>query len=491
MDGSQVAEPDSTTPHYLPILNSASSSLVSDVTSSSNIPNIPPNVPPMLLLSTAGMFDQTIQSKDGGLTDLLNSQDPSTSQGVEDAFQDYLDDNNKQAILDGHVETTLAADELAVLTARNVAYEKLAKAQKESKETSVLFNLTPLDQGDPEYDRLTDKAKIFFNLFSNSTVEINEMYKVQCPANRVHFYEKAANLTVTSKTVELYKSFHLIPFHLLSEEKIYKILKENIEGRLFSLYKYAKTKAEGNLTFVVCDALLGQNIDISDKVDIAEEPIPFVVSYKNQIMLKYVVTLKATKIAAVRKSNPYSDVPDVLAQLNDGVWQINVKTFDFRNASDPWCDVVMKATSLYNGDCVKRQTLRCNKSHKKEISHLEIVVSHGIWKKYEAQKHKMASSGGKEIYAYHATSPQNVQSIAQDNLDWQRAAVHGRAHGNGCYFSEYPEFSLKYNRQCMLIFKLILLPNQYNRVKPDKQGYCEQIIMWDNTLFKPVYVLYF
>jgi hypothetical protein len=357
-------------------------------------------------------------------------------------------------------------------------------------EATVLFNLEIMRDTDPEFDRLTDKAKIFFNLFSNSTIEITEMYRVQCPANKVHYYEKAANLTALSKTVELYKSCLLIPRHLLSEEKIYKILKEECGGRLFSLYKYAKSEAEGNLTFVVCDALLGENIDLSDKVDVGHGPNAFLVSYKNQIKLKYVINLRATKISSVRRANPYSDVPDFLADLADGVRQVDVRTFDFRNASDPWVDVVMKATSLYNGDCIKRQALH-TRYHKRDIAHLGIIISHDLWKRYESQRQHMASHGGKEIYAYHATSPQNVESIAKYNLDWRRTPVHGRAHGDGCYFSEYPEFSLKYNKHCMIIFKIILLPNMYRRVKPDWQGYCEQIIMWDDSLFKPVYVLYF
>ena len=377
------------------------------------------------------------------------------------------------------------------MAARKKASEKLANARNELQESTVTFDLKAVDEDDPEFDRLTDKAKIFFNLFANSTVEIMQIHRVECPANKVQFFEKTVNLTATSKTVELYKSTFMIDHYMLTEEKIYKILKEDIGGRLFSLYKHAQPEAVGNQTLVVCDTLLGTNIDLRDNIDLTNGPSPYVVSYKNQIMLKYVVNLKATKIAAARSVNPYSDVPDVLAHLNDGVWQVDIKTFDFRNASDPWCDVVMKATSLYNGDCLKRQSYHGKHHRKKDISHIEIVISHSIWKKYEAQRQKLATNGGKEIYAYHATSSHNVQSIAKENLDWRRRAVHGRAHGDGCYFSEYPEFASKYDKHCIFIFKLILLPHQYSRVKPDRHGYCEQIIMWDNSLFKPVYVLYF
>ena len=375
-----------------------------------------------------------------------------------------------------------------VITARKLAQVKLAEALKEQKQTTTIFNLHPIDPSDPEYDRLTDKAKIFFTLFSNSTVVIAEMFRIQCPQNKVSFYEKSSALMSTSKTVELYKSTQTIPRYEVNEERIYRALREN---RMFALYKYAKTEATGLLTMIVCDALLGETIDIGDTTGELEAPLTVSIPYRNQIKLKYIINLTATKIASARRTNPYSDVPDLLAHMQTGHYQIDVRTFDFRNASDPWSDIVMKATSLYNGDCLKRQSYSSRNWMKRDIVCLDIVVAHEIWKKYEARRQTLHENGGKEIYAYHATSPNNVTSIVENNLDWQRAAVHGRAHGNGCYFSEYPEFTLKYNNHCMFIFKLILLPNQYRRVHPDKQGFCEQIIMWDNSLYKPVYVLYF
>ncbi|KAL5265757.1 hypothetical protein ACHWQZ_G006462 [Mnemiopsis leidyi] len=449
--------------------------------------NLPPNFPSSTP-STSGVF---YQQTNGGLTTSHNHD--TLLQGVEDSFQEVAGNNEPSSNEDfteiedsrnNKNERPVLPEK--VLAARKLAQINLTEAIKEQKQSTTIFKLHPIDPTDPEYDRLTDKAKIFFNLFSNSTVEIAEMFRIQCPQNKVNFYEKSSVLVSTSKTVELYRSTRTIPIYEINEERIYRELRED---RMFTLYKYAETESVGILTMIVCDALLGEHIDVSDTT--GEAPLKISVPYKNQIRLKYVINLTATKIAAARRTNPYSDVPDLLAHMQNGHYQIDVRTFDFRNASDPWLDVVLKATSLYNGDCLKRQTYSSRNWMKKDIACLDIVVAHEIWKKYEAQRQKLHENGGKEVYAYHATSPHNVPSIVENNLDWQRAAVHGRAHGNGCYFSEYPEYTLKYNNHCMFIFKLILLPNKYRRIHPDKQGYCEQIIMWDNSLFKPVYVLYF
>lgn len=367
------------------------------------------------------------------------------------------------------------------------------------KKSNTIFKLNRLLEGDQEFIQIMDKAKIFFTLFSNCTVEIQEIHKVECPGNRVKFYEKAANLTALSKTVELYRCCQQVHYKLLTGEILYELLKDESNGRLFSLMKYAKTKTEGLRTFMVCDVLLGENIEVSDGLELAEgEPASFLVPYTTQILLKYVVNLKATKIAVPQNSNTYSDVPECLASKTDGVYQVDFKTFDFRNASHPMFDVVMKASILYDGACMKRKDFKQGRYNysahlKKDIRTLEVVICHDIWKKYEERKKEISNAGGKykEIYAYHATAPHNVESIIKNNLDWRRQPVHGRAHGHSCYFSEYPEFSLKYNRECMFIFKLLLLSDQYKRYNPNSRGYCEQIIMWDDSLFKPVYVLYF
>ena len=66
--------------------------------------NIPPDTasnPPNLLLSTAGVFDQSVQSGSSSTDPLADLLDQSVSQpGVVDAFQDH-DDHLNQSSLDG------------------------------------------------------------------------------------------------------------------------------------------------------------------------------------------------------------------------------------------------------------------------------------------------------------------------------------------------------------------------------------------------------
>ena len=131
------------------------------------------------------------------------------------------------------------------------------------------------------------------------------------------------------------------------------------------------------------------------------------------------------------------------------------------------------------------------KHSKKPISYIGIVANHGIWKRYEDRRKEFVEKGGEEVRGYHATKRDNIRGIVHENLDPNRTPAHGRAHGHGCYFSEFPEFSAKYNQQCMFIFKLLLLKDQHWKVNRSSQGYCEQIIIQDNSLFKPVYCLLF
>jgi hypothetical protein len=39
-----------------------------------------------------------------------------------------------------------------------------------------------------------------------------------------------------------------------------------------------------------------------------------------------------------------------------------------------------------------------------------------------------------QIYAFHATDPSNIDNILRKNLNYNKT-VHGRRHGDGCYFS--------------------------------------------------------
>ena len=107
---SKVVGADSTTSHHLPVQNSVSSNspvVPSEIPAILTTPlgmNIPPDTapnPPNLLLSTAGVFDQSTQSGSSSTDPLADLLDQSVLQpGVVDAFQDHGDHLN-QSSLDG------------------------------------------------------------------------------------------------------------------------------------------------------------------------------------------------------------------------------------------------------------------------------------------------------------------------------------------------------------------------------------------------------
>ena len=186
-----------------------------------------------------------------------------------------------------------------------------------------------------------------------------------------------------------------------------------------------------------------------------------------------------------------------MPQLEDGVYPVDLATFNLRDVSHRLCHSVQHAVSLYNGDCCKRDKLKSNSGHYtprlKEIKRVRVLVNRRLSGVYEEAKRKYRNAGSamEEVYAYHATDLENVSSIIKTNLDPNRTPKHGRAYGFGCYFSEHPTFSLKYGEDCIFIFKILLVEGNYKKVRPDRAGFCQQLILSDVSMFKPVYVLYF
>ena len=126
------------------------------------------------------------------------------------------------------------------------------------------------------------------------------------------------------------------------------------------------------------------------------------------------------------------------------------------------------------------------------IKSIGVVVNRKCERKYEQKKEEFKDSKQTvvEVFAYHATKPENVASIIKNNLDPCRTPVHGARYGQGSYFSEHPEFSFRYGKETMFIFKLLLVVDQYKWVEETK-GFCRELVLNDASLFKPQYVLYF
>ena len=75
--------------------------------------------------------------------------------------------------------------------------------------------------------------------------------------------------------------------------------------------------------------------------------------------------------------------------------------------------------------------------------------------KFDAKKlnFKKANIPDEEVFAYHGTNPENIHSICPNNLNVIRSAKHG----NGYYFSEFPDKSLHYGgqKQGLILFKTL------------------------------------
>ena len=82
-----------------------------------------------------------------------------------------------------------------------------------------------------------------------------------------------------------------------------------------------------------------------------------------------------------------------------------------------------------------------------EVQSVDVVKNNKLKEKFEAKKNQLAKTEGagvKSLLLFHGTPQQNVLSILQNNFDTSKV-VHGRAYGNGVYFSEQPEVSLGYS----------------------------------------------
>lgn len=172
--------------------------------------------------------------------------------------------------------------------------------------------------------------------------------------------------------------------------------------------------------------------------------------------------------------------------------RIDLQTFDLRNIKNPFCEMVRKALSLYRGEDSRDTSTHSNiyfQSNKgKAIRSVSIVVNRAVSQAYEAKRLDLESRNANftEIFAFHGTPSQNAQSIIENNLDPNR-----RKRGFGFYFSEYPSKSHAYTQDCMFVFKLLLLEGEYQKVFEGAKGYCVELIIQDNTLFKPVFILRF
>ena len=173
---------------------------------------------------------------------------------------------------------------------------------------------------------------------------------------------------------------------------------------------------------------------------------------------------------------------------------IEIDSVDLRDVGNSEYDGIRTALALYDGQCQQRsKNERGGHSKPKQVRQIGIVQNPFLEAKYSLSLNQLFQKciKYKEVFAYHATALENVPNIIRNNLNPNYPVAHGRRFGHGCYFSEYPEFSVRYGRECLLVFKILLVLDHDNRYKSDDKGFCEQIFIKDPNLFRPIYVLYF
>ena len=405
----------------------------------------------------------------------------------------------------------------------NKSLDAAKRLAKEQLERCKLIETQPgyFDLQVVSSDLLSDikeKCDSFLSLYSAAKVkEIIRAFRIKCPENSESFWAYAAQANGIVRE-ELYKlSSGFIDTDILTrKEDIFShVSRSSVEG--FELVKYGCKRIAllpGNEhTLLVADVLLGDSVDreilTKEKKKIgslagllgkmhkdsvitksANGPATFTVYRANQLHLKYIVHFTTEKVDNKEK------LQDALRNLPVGQKVMNLSEINLRDVSNPLIEMVQKAVALYKGDCVQRDSYAQAKQPLAQIKCVGIVVNHKIELAYEQ---RMQELQGKEkyteIYAYHATKPENIANIIENNLDPQRhktvKPAHGNRYGGGCYFSEHPQFSYKYGKETMLIFKLLLVDGKYRKVEPDEKGFCRELVLQDASMFKPQFVLHF
>ena len=211
----------------------------------------------------------------------------------------------------------------------------------------------------------------------------------------------------------------------------------------------------------------------------------FIVFNPDQVFPKYIISYEVGEVPRHRPQLP----PSV-----SGFQKHRYKFSRNVNISDPHYVEASVAVTHYN-----------RKNRGQDIfntDEIDIVQNNVLEARFNAMKAKLLATGrGNEILAFHATDPQNIDSILRNNLDPNRGPRHGRAHGNGCYFSEFPDFSGRYGNS-MILFRVLpgkeytgpgTLPQSgfdSKKVSGDRDGYGEQLIIQNADQFLPAYIFY-
>jgi hypothetical protein len=220
----------------------------------------------------------------------------------------------------------------------------------------------------------------------------------------------------------------------------------------------------------------------------------FVIFEPTQALPEYIIHYASsnvpTRFSGVAQYQSNQDFEKVKLTLS--------RTFDASNPKDHLCRI---ATGHFAA--MKQHYQTAYSRSLKEIKYVELIVNKRLEAAFDAKKDdfQRREIPSHEVLAFHGTSSSNIDSILRTNLDPNRTVAHGRAHGHGCYFSEFPDVSQGYG-DGLLLFR-VLPGNEYSgvsdipkgfqskKVNGDTKGFGQMLIIADSAQFVPYFVYHF
>jgi len=139
-----------------------------------------------------------------------------------------------------------------------------------------------------------------------------------------------------------------------------------------------------------------------------------------------------------------------------------------------------------------------------KLDSVDLVKNEKLWTKFKNKQKEFEVMGKncKPLMIFHGTNNENIEPIVRNNFNIDKVS-HGRVYGDGVYFSECPEISMKYNygSDKLLLCQVLLGNTMKGRLIPgydstevqnksDKER-CFAIVIPDVDQIYPTYIINF
>jgi hypothetical protein len=131
------------------------------------------------------------------------------------------------------------------------------------------------------------------------------------------------------------------------------------------------------------------------------------------------------------------------------------------------------------------------------IHSVDIVMNTKLQKKFNSKKNELTRAGFRESrLLFHGTLQENIEDILRNNFNLSFIS-NGRVHGDGVYFTEQPETSLRYAGgqdgplKASLILCEVLRGHNSRDVMREGDGRCWTVVVPDVDQIMPRYVVNF